>query len=228
PLALANGGGWYDASGRLDLASEANIETLRLYCDLLNVHRIAMPTAKFYSDELWSAYREERVVGAYMPDWYGGNELRKGVPDLQGKFRICLAPALHRGGGRSGYRGGMCASVLRGPDEDVAYELVKFGRLSLDAQISLLTKNFLAPSMLAAYSDRKVRDFQYAFLGGQRVAGVYEQITRQVRPFYVGEKLLEVQKLINGMVIPEVTSGHKSPRDALREAAAALDGGTIA
>lgn len=221
PLALHAGGGWFNRAGELTLGSEPTIRALELYRDLLLKYQIAMPIAKFYGADMWQAYSDGRVVGAYMPEWYGANELRTNMPNMAGKFRITLAPAFEKGGPRSGYRGGMCASVIRGPDEDIAYELLSFTRLNLAAQVAMFEENFLAPSMRAAYAEPAVRNYEYAFLGGQRVAPVYAQIAQSIQPFCVSEQLLEVQQAVN-QVIPQVTAGHIDPRQALERAAADL------
>ncbi len=222
PLALHAGGGWFDAAGRSILDCDANIKALELYRDLLLKHEIAMPTAKFYGPETWQAYRDGKLVGAYMPEWYGANEMRNNLPEMAGTFRITLAPAFYKGGARSGFRGGMCASVVRGPDEDVAFEFIRFVRLEPDSQIAAFGENYIAPSHLSVYEDPRVRDYAYAFLGGQQVGRVYAEIARQIRPFHVGEQLMEVQQLINSQVVPPVMAGKISPKNALVEAAAAL------
>jgi ABC-type glycerol-3-phosphate transport system substrate-binding protein len=222
PLALHGGGGWFDASGRSTLDSEANIKALELYRDLLLKHEIAMPTAKFYGPDTWQAYRDGKLVGAYMPEWYGANEMRNNLSEMAGTFRITLAPAFYKGGARSGFRGGMCASVVRGPNEDVAFEFIRYVRLERESQIAAFRENFIAPSIRSAYDDPRVRAYEYSFLGGQKVAQVYAQIAREIRPFHVGEQLMEVQQLINSHVVPSVTAGKTSPKDALAEAAAML------
>ncbi|HXX37093.1 MAG TPA: extracellular solute-binding protein [bacterium] len=222
PLAIHAGGGWFDASGRPMLDCEPTIRALELYRDLLLTHQIAMPTASFYGPEMWQAYRDGRVVGAYMPAWYGANEMRMGLPDMAGQFRVALAPAFDPGDYRGGYRGGMCAVVIRGPDEDIAFELLAFSRLTVRAQLGMLRENFLPPSMFAAYDEPAVKEYAYGFLGGQRVAPVYAELARHTGPFHVGEQLLEVQQLINRVVIPEVTAGKVSARAALADAAASL------
>ncbi len=75
--------------------------------------------------------------------------------------------------------------------------------------------------MPAAYLEPEVRDYEYAFLGGQCVASVYAQIAQTVQPFCVGEQLLEVQQSVN-QVIPQVTAGNITPRQALVQATANL------
>jgi len=220
PLALHNGGGWFDASGKLILDAERTVEALQLYQDLLLKHEVAWPATQFYGSDTWQAFREGRIVGAYMPEWFGANEMRHNLPGMAGKFRIAVAPAFHSDEGRSGYRGGMCACVVRGPDEDVAFELLRFSRLTLSAQLATFEEEFLAPSMLAAYDDPAVADYEYEFLGGQKVGRVYARMARLLQPFHVGEQLMEVQQIINRRVIPDVTSGAATPRQSLSEAAA--------
>ena len=144
PLALHAGGGWFDAAGHPRLDCDANIRALELYRDLLLKHQIAMPAAKFYGPDTWQAYRDGTLVGAYMPEWYGANEMRNNLPEMAGTFRITLAPAFDTGGPRSGYRGGMCASVVRGPNEDVAFEFVKYVRLNKESLIAAFQENFLS------------------------------------------------------------------------------------
>jgi len=219
PLALHNGGGWFDASGKLILDQERTVEALQLYQDLLLRHEVAWPATQFYGPATWQAFREGCIVGAYMPEWFGANEMRHNLPDMAGRFRIAVAPAFHAGEGRSGYRGGMCACVVRGPNEDVAFELLRFSRLTLPAQIATFKEEFLAPSMLAAYDDPTVADYEYGFLGGQKVGHVYARMARLLQPFHVGEQLMEVQQILNSRVIPDVTSGVAKPKQALREAA---------
>jgi ABC-type glycerol-3-phosphate transport system substrate-binding protein len=104
----------------------------------------------------------------------------------------------------------------------VAFEFIRYVRLERESQIAAFRENFIAPSIRSAYDDPRVRAYEYSFLGGQTVANVYAEIAREIRPFHVGEQLMEVQQLINSHVVPSVTAGKSSPKDALTEAAAML------
>lgn len=218
PLALQNGGGWFDSAGQVIIDSDNTIEALQLYCDLLRKYEIAYPASKFYAAEVWDAFRKGKIVGCYMPEWYGAFELPHNVPEMAGKFRITLAPAFRKGGRRSGYRGGMCASVPRGPNEDIAFELLRHSRLTLPSQVALLQEFSQAPCMPAAYETPEAASHEHRFLGGQKVGRTYAEIAREMVPFQVAEKLLDAQEILKTHVIPKVATGKLEPREALVEA----------
>ena len=94
--------------------------------------------------------------------------MRHKLSDMEGRFRIAPAPPLPGGGYRSGSRGGMCACVVKGPNEEIALDFLRFARLTKESQVALF-KNFLvAPSMLEAYDDPVVREYEHGFLGRRK------------------------------------------------------------
>jgi ABC-type glycerol-3-phosphate transport system substrate-binding protein len=218
PLALHAGGGYFSSEGRLCLDTPENRSALALYQALLLKHEIALPAANFYGPETWSAYRSGQLVGAYMPEWYGSNEMLHKLSDMEGRFRIAVAPPFSPGGFRSGSRGGMCACVVRGPNQDIALDFLKYARLTMESQVALFRNFLVAPSLLQAYEQPEVRDLRHHFLGNQQVAAVYRQAAAGLKQFHVGPQLLEVQNVVNASVMPALCQKGADPATILKAA----------
>jgi hypothetical protein len=86
----------------------------------------------------------------------------------------------------------------------------------------MFKENFLAPTMLAAYNEPIVTEYEYGYLNSQKVGRIYSHIARSIGPFHVSEKLLEVQQIINNQIVPQIINGKLNAKKALLDAVSTL------
>lgn len=218
PMMLHADGGYFNSEGQLDLVSPGNISTIDLYRRLIFEEEVALPVTAFYSPDMYDLYRSGKVVGAYMPEWYGSNEMMHNLPDMAGKFRIAMAPRFAGSPYRSGGRGGMCAVVPHGPNEDIAMDFLEFARLSKEGQILLLDSFYTAPSDMSVYEDSHVRKFCHPFLSGQNVTPVYEKVAGSIKQLIPGYELMEAQKAVNDYIMPMLRENKMTAGEILETA----------
>ena len=96
---LQNGGGAYDAAGKLILNTPENVEALQFVADMVNVHKIAAatPGGNNGTPEFYAAMPTGKFASVWMPQWYM-TRFPDNMAALCGKMVVRPMPLFEEGG----------------------------------------------------------------------------------------------------------------------------------
>jgi ABC-type glycerol-3-phosphate transport system substrate-binding protein len=223
-FAYQNGGGWYDKTGANTLDSKENIEALQLWYDFVEKHKIHWPTTTFWGPGTSQAFKESKVVGVIIPEWYHAQVHIPQLQDQSGKWRMAKLPPFGASKARTAHRGGTALLINKNSaNAAVVRDYLTLGYFTLEGQREkYIGKMGQFPSYRPSLKDAELLKFEHPYFGNQKTAELLAEIAPGCPPYYTNPFMAEALDIINRTVIPEVYKG-KAPAQALREAKAALD-----
>ena len=185
------GGEVFDAEGNFVMGNEEN---RALAVEVSSYIQRAVANKTLFvalGDDMWSgvtiptAYREGRLAGQVMPDWWASCCLKPGVEDMAGQWKVALPPVWDAGGFKTLVWGGTGWAVSsQSPNADLAKEFIAFMYLGKEAQIAKFEKVNMFPWMPVAYGDPRIADLADPFFSGQKLGAIYAQIAGDVPVWY--------------------------------------------
>lgn len=169
-------------------------------------------------DDMWSgatiptAYREGRLAGQVMPDWWASCCLKPAVEEMAGRWRVAPPPVWEGGGYETLVWGGTGWAVSSGsPNAALAKEFLEFMYLGEESQVQKYTRINMFPWMLTAYRDPRIRDLEDPFFSGQKLGQLYGRIAADVPVWYqspdrapfITASVDNLPLLFNGSLTPE-------------------------
>ncbi len=181
PLMLQAGGGTFDESGELIVASKANalvISTIIHWC--FGEGRIAIDAPEF-SPAANHLKIEGRVVASLMPDWLAST-WKNDMPQLSGKLKLMPLPAWEPGGRRTSVYGGTMIAIPKSTKNfDEAWAFVKHLYLSEELAEELYrTTNIITP--VRRYWDSDYFNEPDPYFQGQAPGAMYIALAPDVPP----------------------------------------------
>jgi len=141
--------------------------------------------------DVWSgvtiptAYREGRLAGTLMPDWWSTCCLKPNVEDMAGQWAIAKPPVWSDGGFGTLVWGGTGWAVnSKSPNSEIALEFLTFMYLGKESQIQRFEKINMFPNMLEAAADPRVTELADPFYGDQKIGEVYSELANEVPVWY--------------------------------------------
>jgi len=131
-----------------------------------------------------TAYREGRLAGQVMPDWWSSCCLKPGVEDMAGQWRVAPPPTWEGGGAKTLVWGGTGWAVSKGEDQELAWEFLDFMYLSKESQIQRFEKINMFPTNFEAMNDPRVSQLADAFYGDQLIGEIYAEVGPDVPVWY--------------------------------------------
>jgi len=141
--------------------------------------------------DVWSgvtiptAYREGRLAGTVMPDWWSTCCLKPNVEDMKGKWAIAKPPVWEAGGSGTLVWGGTGWAVnKKSPNAAIAQDFLTFMYLGKESQIERFEKINMFPNMLEAAKDPRVTGLEDPFYNNQKIGEIYSELADQVPVWY--------------------------------------------
>ncbi len=132
-----------------------------------------------------TAYREGRLAGHMMPDWWSTCCLKPGVEDMAGQWRIAPAWRWEGGGYGTAVWGGTGWAVSsQSPNADLAVDFISFMYLGKESQIRRFEQINMFPNMLEAAADPRVTGLEDPFYGDQLIGEIYAALAPEVPVWY--------------------------------------------
>ena len=133
-----------------------------------------------------TAYREGRIAGTIMPDWYSDYILKPQAEDMAGQWRIAPMPAWDDGRGhKTTVWGGTGFAVSRESENaKYAWELLQYTYVTLENQIKRYEEIAYYPTMPAAFHDERIVGLSDAYYDGQKTGEVFAEIVDDVPIWY--------------------------------------------
>lgn len=161
-----NGGGVFDAEGRIILDSQQNREALEVIRKMLDAGICAPITA--YSPAMTASYSEDGVA-SYVNAVWGIKPIKTAAESTVGRWGVFRLPAFREGGLRTSNLGG---SVLVIPDQSPVIEhagkFLEFANCTVESQVQQFREFGLFPALLTTF-DHPIFDEPDPFFGGQKV-----------------------------------------------------------
>ena len=180
-LLLQAGGGFFDDSENVCIASEVNarvISTIVSWCRGPN--RIAADAPDFTSSGN-QLKAEGYVVATFMPDWMC-NIWKNEIPQLAGKVKVMPLPAWEKGGRHTSVWGGtMLGIARRASDPEELWRIAKRLYLSPELARSLYRVGDIVTPMRPFWSD-PVFDEPDPYFANQSKGRMYIQLAPSVPP----------------------------------------------
>ncbi|MCA9881600.1 MAG: extracellular solute-binding protein [Anaerolineae bacterium] len=184
------GGDVFDESGEFVFGDETNRP---LAIEVSDYIQRAVANGTFFvvlGDDHWSgvtiptAYREGRLIGHMMPDWWSSCCLKPNVEDMTGQWRIAPPPTWEGGGYSTTVWGGTGWAVAQGEDQEIAWEFLDFMYLGKESQVQRFEQINMFPTNFEAMQDPRVSGLTDDFYGGQDIGSVYASIGNGVPVWY--------------------------------------------
>ena len=188
---LQRGGAIFDEHGEFVLPAEENreiaIEVLNLMGEGLDSGAIRyVPSAEVWGPAIINAYREGRLAGAIMPDWYSDYILKPQAEDMAGQWRIARMPVWDEGQShKTTVWGGTGFAVAKANDNaQYAWELLHYTYVTLENQIKRYEEIAYYPTMPAAFHDERIVGLSDQFYAGQKTGEVFAEVVDDVPIWY--------------------------------------------
>ena len=189
-LLLQRGATVFDESGDFVLGEEPNRS---IALEVLDYMRAGIDNGTFYTisaAEFWgptlpTAFREGRVAGIVMPDWYAGCCLQPGVEDMAGAWRVAPIPVWEGGGHTTTTWGGTGFAIAAdSPHVELVWDLLEDAYGTLDGQLARYESIGFYPTMHEALEHPRVTEIRHDFFGGQQIGQVFSEVALDVPPLY--------------------------------------------
>jgi len=141
-------------------------------------------------DDHWSgatiptAYREGRLIGHMMPDWWSTCCLKPNVEDMAGEWRITTPPTWEGGGYETTVWGGTGWAVAQGEDQEIAAEFIDFMYMGEESQVQRFELINMFPTNFDAMQNPRVAELSDPFYGDQEIGSIYAEVGDGVPVWY--------------------------------------------
>lgn len=216
-LLAEHGGSVFDKEGNLTLDSPAAAETMQFYSDLFNRYQIAF--AKYTTGPpMYAALKDGVIMSMMSPDWDVGN-IKKFVPEGEGRWRARPLPRFAAGGFRTASLGGTMIGITRAcRHQDLAWELLQFLYFDRASLVKRYESTGILPPLRDVWAD-PVFDQPDPYFGGQRIGKLYQELAGELPAVHLGPYWAETSELVKNAIY-SCTAGRASPAEALRSIAA--------
>jgi ABC-type glycerol-3-phosphate transport system substrate-binding protein len=184
------GGAVFDAEGNFVFGDETNRALAIEVADYIQKGVANGTLLVVLGDDHWggvtipTAYREGRLAGQVMPDWWSSCCLMPGVEEMAGQWKVALPPVWEGGGAETLVWGGTGWAVSQSANADIAKEFIGFMYLGQESQVQKFEKINMFPWMLSAYDDPRITALEDPFYGGQKLGEIYAQLADGVPVWY--------------------------------------------
>jgi ABC-type glycerol-3-phosphate transport system substrate-binding protein len=185
------GGEVFDENAEFVFNTDENRE---LAVELATFIQEGIEAGLFYvvlGDDHWSgatiptAYREGRLAGQGMPDWWSTCCLKPGVEDMAGQWRIARPFVWEDGGYATMVWGGTGWAVSsQSPHAELAWEFLEFMYLGHESQVQRFEQINMFPTMFSAMEDERVSSLVDPFYGDQVIGEIFAEVGQDVPVWY--------------------------------------------
>ncbi|GAA4288858.1 ABC transporter substrate-binding protein [Georgenia daeguensis] len=208
------GQGYFDADGRITVASPEAVEALALLKDIND--RGLLQNVRGWDGRV-SATKDGS--SAFHPEavWWTGT-LTSEMPELSGKFGVVELPAFTEGGARTANNGGSGLAVpAQAANPELAAAFVEFALADVDSQVSMMENEGLFPSYLPALENEYFQQ-ELEYFGGQPVFQLFAEQTAQIPTIAYATDDALANDAVSNAVVAAVING-EDPATALQAAA---------
>lgn len=158
-----------------------------------------------------AAYREGRLAGQVMPEWWSTCCLKPSMADMAGRWAVASPPRWAGGGYGTLVWGGTGWAVTDGANAALATQFIDFMVLGLEGQVAQFEEISLFPNMIEAAADPRVTGLQDPFYNNQRLGQIYAPLAPEVPVWYqspfrfsAGQAFADnLPQLFDGSMTPE-------------------------
>lgn len=167
-----------DKTVTIDLDSDEVTEVIEYWDDL--IQRDLVDTAPQLDDNWYQSVASGKYASWLAAAW-GPVFLQGTAADTTGLWQATPMPQWDAAEPASGNQGGSSVAVTADSDAKiVAAEFVKFLTTNTESTMSLATEQFIFPSHVETLNSAEVRDQEMDFYAGQKVNGVFADISETV------------------------------------------------
>jgi arabinosaccharide transport system substrate-binding protein len=224
-LLQQRGGQLFDAEGNLAIESEEAEDALGFIATGL-ANGFLTSVSDYYGPSIQAALKSGKLAGIWMASWYKTFGLLPNVPEQSGQWRIRPLPRFTGGGSRAAFAGGTGFAVLKDkPNSDAATHLLAAAYLDPQEQIRRYQTLGYLPTLRSVFTDPALLSITDEFCGGQRLFDVYADVINEAPAVNLSPNKAILDTVLSGYLL-QAYKGNLSPREALRQAAAAFRGQT--
>jgi arabinosaccharide transport system substrate-binding protein len=211
----------FDAEGNYQGANPLSVDAMQFLQDLVYKHQIAgIAPADAQNDwfgpAYWAAFNANKFTMLYGPPWHIGG-LQINVPDQEGKW---AAQPLPTGLGESrptaNFGGtGQCITE-QSQNQDIAYDLIAAGNLSVDGNLYDFKQRTVYPSYIPTYERPELKE-PSAYFSGAKIGELYASVAPELPPFNQSPSFNDAVQAMVRIVITPVMNQKSEPEPALQE-----------
>lgn len=192
--------------------SDAAVEALQLYSDVVNVHEVGKLWDWDADGDPMVALSGGDVMGVMHGSWFA-TEIASGAPDMAGQWAIAPVPWGEAGRPFDAATGGACLSIPnQAAEPDLAWEFIKYS-MTPENQAEYFRIVAGVPSLKTSWTDPAFDEINEYF--GIPLGRSVADWSLRAMPMQLPS--MEVADLI-GEAITKVTTGQATPQEALDEA----------
>ena len=215
-LFLQRGGVVFDENGAFVFGEEPNRQ---IALEVLDIMRRGIDSgAIFLTEDFWgatipTAFRDGRLAGIVMPDWYSGCCLKPGAEDMAGQWSVAPMPVFADGQGHTTtVRGGTGFAVAKSSENvELAKDLVHDAFLTVEGQIERYEIIGFYPTMFDALEDPRVTSVTDPFYSDQAIGATFAEVALDTpgyyqspnRPYFLQAVAATLPLFFDGTVSPE-------------------------
>jgi ABC-type glycerol-3-phosphate transport system substrate-binding protein len=188
---LQRGGQVFDEVGNFILPEPENRQ---IALESLNFMKQALDSGIYFlsvAGDFWgpspiTAFREGKVAGVIMPDWYSDYILKPQAEDMAGKWRIAPMPVWDDGVGyETSVWGGTGFVIAKdSPNAELAWDLLHYSYMTKENQLKRFEEINYFPHMIEAFEDPRIVDRPDPYYGGQEIGEIFAAVADSVPVWY--------------------------------------------
>lgn len=193
-LMQQNGGGVFDADGRIILHRPENVEALALLGRLLASP--ATRSGSMLGPEFFAGLSTDSVACYVSASWQSQNIKDNAAAWTHGEWGVFRLPAFRPGGLRNSNFGGSVLVVPEGATQpEAAADFIEYALCTVPGQIEQFEKFGLFPAFLPAH-DHPYFAEPDPFFGGQKVNALFARDFEEVPPLVRTQDWTEAERLL--------------------------------
>ncbi len=215
-LLRQRGSDYFDKDGNVTLDSQDSIDTMQWILDLRDQYKIADQAPS--TDAAWyGAVNDGKYVSKPGADWYAGF-FKDNVPDLKGKWKAALLPAVTKGGLRTSCLGGTGNCIIKtGKNVEECWKFQQFSMLSVEGNVQRFLLTNLFPPFKPAMDDKRLHTPD-EYYSGQDLGALFAKCAPDVPPEYQSPYRAEMNTQLS-TAMQDIYDGKQKPADALKKIA---------
>jgi len=211
----------FDAEGNYQGDNPLSVQAMQFVHDLVFKHQIAgIAPADAQNDwfgpAYWAAFKANKFSMLYGPPWHIGG-LQVNVPEQEGKWAAQRLPTgLGDSRPTANFGGtGQCITE-QSQNQDIAYDLIAAGNLSVDGNLYDFKQRTVYPSYIPTYERPELKEAS-PYFSGTKIGELYASVAPELPPFNQSPAFFDATEAMVRIVITPVMTNKSEAQPALQE-----------
>jgi multiple sugar transport system substrate-binding protein len=222
------GGQYFNPDGSFALTQSENREAFQDVCRLYregidNKYLFPVGAADFWGPATFSAFRDGKVAGIAMPDWYSDAVLKANAADMEGLWRVAPMPRWQNSTLRTGTWGGTGFGISKDSQHiELVWDLLHYTYMTADNQVKRFLEIKYFPTMYDALNDPRIVETPDAYYGDQAPGAVLAEVAADTPVWYQSPVRRDMIEAL-GIALPSFANGNITADEMIDEIDGAVE-----